>query len=488
MTTKGKHDEMTRSLQRTRWLAIGILCLASTCGKQPSPHPPATSSIAPVPIPEGYGFPGDRAVLQGWADAWDEASMRTHAWNVWAGMTADSRQQYKGAELPVWETWCGTEEVFPYTCNTTRARPRRAFQSPTQHSHVARRTGTAAPDDTKVVSFNKFNPDMASFLAEQHAGPGDAQYSYTSMQSLASLNAAWPQGTSIADRTIADAPLPAMALKPVVFVVKQSGLTPMPLWQGTSASTSAANATPETWTTCVLVDPAGASADPATAPTPATQAQIAQAVKNSSLSCQTYLYAPLATLYHFQLDADEAQAWNAVAAVNEEDSAGGLEAAAGDYAALVAMHVSTKEIENWTWQTFWWQPGSDTPNGVPGSKATMTDQVQGAWRNYAMCAAWHQTQGAGSKIMAVCWNPYLETSKGIPAGQSSNCMTCHGTATVGVIQEGSGSSAQITTLQYPESYTAPIDFDTDPQFASFTKTDFSWAIPDNATLPFIGSR
>jgi hypothetical protein len=28
----------------------------------------------------------------------------------------------------------------------------------------------------------------------------------------------------------------------------------------------------------------------------------------------------------------------------------------GDYALLAAMHASTREVDDWTWQTFWWTP------------------------------------------------------------------------------------------------------------------------------------
>jgi hypothetical protein len=458
-------------------LSLSLVAACTRPAPQPGPRQRGPGAgIVPASIPAGYGFPGDRDTLQGWADAWDETRMRTHAWDLWAGMAADSGQTFEGHALPVWETWCGTEQVFPYTCKQGRARPGRHFERPAQIAHMARRKHEPTPRDTQVVSFNKFNPEMAAYLGQQHAGPGGASYDYTSQTSLAALNAAWPAGTSIADREIEDAPIPAMSLKPVIYVVKARGLTPLPLWFGTTQSTAPVNATPETWTTCVLADPAGASVDPATAPVPATAAQIAQAVKNPALACKAYLYAPLASLYHFQMDAHEAAAWNEVAKVTEDSTEGDIQAEAGDYAVLVAMHAITKEIESWTWQTFWWQPGEDAPGGFPGTKADMTSKVEGVWRNYAMCAAWHQTRGKGSTEMAVCINPYLETSTGIPDGQRSNCMTCHGTATAGPIQDSA-----LTSLNYPENYLKPIDFDTDPRFANLTRTDFSWAIHDNAT-------
>lgn len=437
-----------------------------------------TGSIVPMDIPGGFGYPGIREEFQYWADNWVIDNITATAWNLWAGMTLDSGQTWNGANLPVWETWCGNEEVFSTTGCATLDRPARAFQAPSQVSHSAE---VATANDTQVVSFNKFNPSMANYLAAQHSGPAGANYSYISMQDLSALNSAWPNGTPIAARKLADAPYQAdsahakgftgIETKPVIFVVKATGLTPMPLWQGPAGAKSGSqnNATPETWLTCVLLDPAN-SAGSYTAPVAATPAQIAQAVTNPQLSCQTYLYAPLSTIYNFSMDQAEAEGWNSL---QEEP---GITAEAGDYGVLAAMHVNTKTTINWTWQTFWWQPGADTPNAFPGSKQGMTDNVKDAWRNYAMCSAWNQTKGNASSEMVVCFNPFLETSKGIPAGQTSNCMSCHGVATVG----SPLAKGQLPTLNYPPAYTQPIDFDNDPRFATFTRTDFSWAIPVNA--------
>ena len=69
----------------------------------------------------------------------------------------------------------------------------------------------------------------------------------------------------------------------------------------------------------------------------------------------------------------------------------------------------------------------------------------------------------------------------IPAGQTSNCMSCHGTATAG--SPLSGSPLSLPTLSYPAAYKQPIDFNNDPRYATFTRTDFSWAIPSNAFAP-----
>lgn len=452
--------------------------------------PPSPVGIQPVDVPPGFDYPGDRAQFQAWADGWEIAQITRTAWDLWAGMTADSGQSWQGASLPVWETWCGTEEVFGSGCKPLQ-RPARSFKRAVQLDHMMLKAGQTVAPDTQVVSFNKFNPPMADYLAQQHAGPGAASYQYTSMKSLVALNEAWPADTPSADRKVQESPyVPADAgnpghsaieTKPVIFVVKATGLTPMPLWQGPAGAAPGKqhNAVPESWLTCVLLDPAN-KAGSATAPAPASAEQLAQAVPNPKLSCQTFLYAPLSTIYSFKLSGEEAAAYNSA------QGEPGITAAAGDYAVLAAMHVNSKTIVNWTWQTFWWQPGTDTPNNFPGSKQGMTERVQGAWRNYASCTAWNQTKGNASADMVVCFNPFLETSTGIPAGQTSNCMSCHGTATVGPAQLQANSSpppAQIntvSTLNYPPAYDKPIDFGNDPMFSGFTRTDFSWAIPGDA--------
>ncbi|HEX5703977.1 MAG TPA: hypothetical protein VFX97_12305 [Pyrinomonadaceae bacterium] len=488
-------------------LVFALALVATSCQQSPStqtstPTPAATraAGITAADIPAGYGYPGDRAQIQGWADQWEIAKITQHTWDMWAGMTADSGQtDPDGSKLPYWETWCGTADVFGGTCGKGVARPSRPFRVPSQFTHSAQLKGSSAPaPDTQVVSFNKFNPSMAQYLNAQHAGPGTGgPYNYTSVSSLIALNNAWPSGTATVDRKVEEAPYqpstssaPGFAgieTKPVIFLVKATGLTPMPLWQGPAGSTLPTAPTPNTWTTCVLLDPAN-TGGPDVAPVLATPQQIAQAVAMPYACDKTkYLYAPLSTIYSFKMNADEAASWNAV---QKGVGGSGGTAAAGDYGVLGGMHVNSKEIINWTWQTFYWQPGPDTPNKFPGSKDGMTANVKGPWRNYASCSAYNQTQGNASTKMVVCFNPFLETATnaGIPDGLQSNCVSCHGTATVSgppITNQNPPPSANPTTLPYPPDYKKPISFGQggkpiDPRFAGFTRTDFSWAIPQNA--------
>lgn len=488
-------------------IAVLLTCVVlSSCSKEKeketetekSPVKISTTGIVPVDIPTtGFDYPGDRSQIQAWADTWQIDKITEHSWNIWAGMTTGSGQTYEGAELPVWETWCGTIDVFYKICEK-KTKPPRDFIQATQLSHNSEK---ANKSELRLVAFNKYNPAMANFMAINHPGPKDLKYDYTERQGLASLNAAWPKGTPIADRKIQDTPYSpgkatAIEIKPVMYVVKARQITTVPLWLGPMESTvaktpiagndctgvvnsSSPNAAkchpdPATWLTCVILDPNSAASIPN--PIPATEAQIKAAEKGATPKCSTFLYASLDTIYHTKMDGSEASDFNNVQAGS------GVKAEAGDFAVLTAMHINTKTIVNWTWQTMWWQPGDDTVNKFPGSKQGMTSNVKSYWRNYAMCTAYNQTEGKSSEIIQVCFNPFLETSSQIPDGLQSNCMSCHGTATAGKMVNGN-----VSTLHYPKNYTKSIDFNNDPMFKDFTRTDFSWAIPSNSLGPSVAA-
>ena len=89
-------------------------------------------------------------------------------------------------------------------------------------------------------------------------------------------------------------------------------------------------------------------------------------------ACTTYLYAPLATIYSFKMDADEAAAWNAV---QKGIGGSGGTASAGDYGVLGGMHV--KRDHQLDLADLLVATRQDAPNNFPGSKAGMTANVQG---------------------------------------------------------------------------------------------------------------
>ena len=459
-------------------MAAGLMALVGACNK--APKPPAegkvgatvveAGAVTPVPLPDSANFPVAAATINGWVASGDTAAIRGHAWSLWQGMSAPSGQILNGQNLPIWETWAGPNDVFPATqvalaankgppaaatLEARLAKPRviRNFAPPLQFHHAkgARLGALAAFGPSDITADNKFNPQAATFIDAQQPGPNGGVYSYASAAGMNKLNASWPAGTTPQNRGINEFPIRAIETKPVFGLVTAAGLTVQPLWQGPSASTNATNPTPDTWTKCVLISPTG------TGPIrPATTAEVT-ATGAQGNACTSYLWAPLSTFYAVKLSADEAAAFA---------KATGQKVAAGDFAVLLAMHVNTKEIPFWTWQTFWWQPGADTPNNFPGNKQGQPANLTTPWNNYASCTAYDQTTTPGGSTLQVCFNPYLETSPGIPAGITSNCVSCHGVALVG------------PNANYPAAYTKPIVFFTDPTYfnTQSTHTDFSWAV------------
>ena len=460
---------------------MGLLALVTACDKSPKASADGKTGttavagvITPVPL-SGPNFPVPAATINGWVANSDTAAIRGHAWDLWQAMGAPSGQILNGQNLPVWDTWADTSVVFPQPQATnaaltaTDAAPKRTtdrkFLSPAQFHHTrdARLKALAAAVHANfpIAVDSKYDPQAATFIGSKQPGPGGATFSYASGASLTKLNASWPKGTTPQNRAINEFPTEAIETKPVFGLVKANSLTVQPLWQGPSASTNAANPTPDTWKTCVLVQPGGTGA--VRAATAAEVSSVASSVQAQNLACTTYLWAPLSTFYSATLNAAEASSFNAAT------GAGSVQAAAGDYTVLLAMHVNTKEIPFWTWQTFWWQPGADTPNGFPGSKQGQPSGLTTPWTNYATCTAYAQTTTPGGSTMQLCFNPYLETSPGIPAGVTSNCVSCHGVAVV---------ATNPNNAIYPADYKKPIVFFTDPTYFNdqSTHTDFSWAV------------
>jgi hypothetical protein len=422
----------------------------------------------PIALPPSE-FPTPSAEIEAQIARNDTVALRKHAWTLWQGLTADSSQSSDGRRLPIWQTWLSEEEAFSPVAQlaalTARRRILLPLAPPRQFQHGApalRRAltfGTTTPSLKLLVSV-KMSPESASFLAAPHETPANSgqSYSYVSASDLAQLNAAFDQGhAAVKDRKIIDFPASATDLKIVFVPVNPVGLSPMPLWNGATDSIDPTLPVPNTWKTCVAVDP--------------TNSRTGTASINCNGQQVEAEIVPLKAFYSVQLDETEASTINSLSKL-----AGSAAVKAGDFQVLVAMHVTTKEIANWTWATFWWQNGKNPPNSLPGSIDDMPDasKVKDPWRNYAMCVSDSMVVPATDPKdkPVVCFNPYLETSQ--TDGLDSNCMSCHAMARIPI--------ADSTPNVYPPTYLPNdlVDLGDPAIFAGETKTDFVWAIPQSA--------
>jgi hypothetical protein len=206
----------------------------------------------------------------------------------------------------------------------------------------------------------------------------------------------------------------------------------------------------------------------------------------------------LGRFVYFRLSATNALAFNAIRSTLRGAPVG--VAVAGDPALLLSMHVTSREITRWTWQTFWWTADPTDPP-APSSKKVAADRPnklakgKGAAKNYAMSIGYDMlspatpnTGGGNNGTPIYAYNPWLGagfgpgvlpdskpwTYKGTTYdnkfGVQTNCMSCHGQANY--------TNKPVSTTP---KYTADRYIDLDaPQFKGTLKVDFLWSIPGNA--------
>lgn len=421
---------------------IGGVCLtaASVAGQG--------GGFAPVPLPDpgipGYRFPEPEPTILGWAAANDTKAMASHAWGVWTALTMKSGQRYEGQELLVFETWQTPGDLLASPARGLAAAPRnpRPLALPHQFFKSARPLAAATGGQQTVLGFVKYDPTAARHIQDKN------------LFSKAALQAMLP------DKAVMLADWPGPPTPPKAF-----------------GSTD--------WGRCVWIDiqdqkpgPGSGAVDTAckadgSSRTPATTYGVGQFIK---FRMSPAAIKSLASNRRLQALA---------------------RAATGDYAVLVAMHVTTREMKQWTWETFWWSPRPADPP-LPSGKAiadARPSQLEAPAANYAHCTAYStlfppqpNTGGQNVGESVYCYNPWLEagfdpsvlpdSQDGMYQGKvvkndvgvQTNCMSCHAQANYAP-----------GTVASPPKYTG--DRYVDLNGAAFTgtlKVDFLWSIPGNA--------
>ncbi|MGZ5431702.1 MAG: hypothetical protein ACXWH7_02145 [Thermoanaerobaculia bacterium] len=457
-------------------------------------QPPPQQQVQYVAINPQVYVP--KATIDGWINAnpIDTAAIAQHAWAIWGGMTADSGQTLNGTPLPVWETWYDSTEVYAAGAGSgpspaaiaeklkaagpkeRKANVKRLFHLPHQ-SLTHGKTGNApdalgAPGSSEavVLTFNRFTQEFRDHVWANQ---------YYDSNVLTNLNNSWTANTPTQDRTIKVFPDRAIMLKPVFVVVSGTQPTAVPYWNGTGTNATAdpLNPTSDTWKQCVLADPTGKATN--AQPLVCNQGNKGE----TTMPGGSYQVVPISAtpsesgFYAIKMTQEEVDDMKALAQIDQLQGA-----QAGDFALFVASHVSSREIDNWTWQTFWWSPTPATPPSAPPNALSPPATIAKPWNMYVGCTAYYMVTppNAPSGQPLFCYNPYLETDlSGLQnkdmsqqaTGVSSNCMTCH-------------RAAAWPENQYAQAFLLRPD---DPKwFAANTKTDFAWSMVNLAhTPPFV---
>jgi hypothetical protein len=400
-----------------------------------------------TPLPDWFKYQS-AGTVNGWVNDLDEKSITAHAWELWGALTTLTTQDLPGdkeQKAPIFETWWDRDEVLAGPGGLkSRKSGNHLIERPRQllHEHTATTT-TSRPVDT-LFDDVKYNDDIKNHIRTN-------KYYETAV--LSTINTGWKPDTPLADRKLMDFPSKSVMLKPVYQIVSGKGPTVLAYWAGPANSSTPSAPDPSTWTTHMVVVPPGLGIDPKTF--------------KLRMNDQHVTAFPLSDFYHFKLTAEEAEAASKGLRIPN--------VAAGDYAILVAMHVSSREIDNWTWQTFWWSYSKPT---IPTS---VTARVKPPFDHYQVAVGYSFLTAPNNpnSLTLTCYNPYLEAgfsnttfAKPGQLGIESSCMSCHRAAAWPIPPTG-------------RKYVANGFIDPgDPFFfTGNTKTDFLWGIPFGVPAP-----
>jgi hypothetical protein len=455
-------------------LAVGVLADAQTKRN-------AGNTFVIEDISTNLGYLRDENILLGYVAAGDWAATRRHSWNLWAAMTAPSKSSWNGQRLPVWLTWYSVAEVYGPGPKPPKDRDLALYYHRPIQAILSNPVGNSP--SSSLFAFVKYNRAAAEFVWQNE---------YHKQKTLVALQARFDKENRPTDeRTIKPFPRQAIATKPVFWLVKNSkspqsqrGLTVLPYWDP-EYPPPADGKTPDhrTWTKCVAVDPdrryPEGSIQEVAYDGKKIQAKVVYLDRFFSIPLRDNVEVAAVKTMALELSSAGGEQERMITDPNNLPEI-------GDHIILLAMHVTTKEIDSWTFQTFWWLPDSNDPTFGYDRPST----VKGVWRNYVMCNAWSmESPRLPDGALHICFNPYLEADLGptkpyvldgktLPpdpmAGTKSNCMNCHNRAGYPAFSSAPGSANMGQVAN--DGYRPPND----PYFSKMTKTDFLWSIPLHA--------
>ena len=414
------------------------------------------SCPAPRAIPAGFDYPQTAATVTGWVSTGNVARARVHGWNLFAALNTTQNGQ------PVWQSWCTETQAFssgatlkaaqaaaaPNTTNVHGGRPMRAFKlnnglttgADPINFPVAPVYAIPAPVMARYAGTKCIIPATPTSIASLANGPtlqnnGDVMIAgviynqpafdwirNNKLYQQATLNAMIPPANQT--RQMAAMPAGSIVLKPMMWPVKASGFTALPVWDDLKSDGGVYSGfeIQSQWSRAVAVTPT-----PQSTVVPASVSFLyGVTMGGKPLGPNTYArptVTGLQNFYHYRPNlATMAPCDRAILDASAYYAYGRM-FQQGDYLALVAMHIMTKEQPNWTFQSIWWH---DRPNVGPyaANRPNLpVTQAPGPWRHYLMTSTYGIPATPGGKQWPIAYNPYIELAADHPI--ATNCLNCH---------------------------------------------------------------
>lgn len=486
-------------------LAAGTTLLGEAPGaaRRAAVVPAWPSCPNPAAIPGGFDYPQSARTIEGWVASNNLPRARAHGWNLWAALNSPA-----GAK-PVWQSWCTETQAFsPVDPRGSRAkpmlaalpveptRPMRKFKldnGPTAGTEpinfpVAPVYNVPAPVAARYKGTRcmQANGELANGATLQNNGdvmiagviynkPGFDWIRSRSLYRQSTLDGLVPPAGQT--RQIVPMPSGTIALKPMLWPVKRSGFTALPVWDSKTSDNGVYSGfeIQSQWPRAVAVTPTPqALVLPSSVSFLYGVTMADSSGKQVPLGPNTYQRPRVVGLnqfYHYQPNLKTMDLCDRALLDASSYYANGRLFEQGDYLALVAMHLQTKEQAAWTFQSVWWH---DRPNDGPyAADRPAIPQARGPWQHYLMTSTYGMPATPGGKTWPVAFNPYIELAAAHPI--KTNCMNCH---------HRSAWPADSGEYQEPGGPGALDIFGLDnPVLAGKIQVDSLWSISDRALKP-----
>lgn len=436
-----------------RRLIISTLLFASSTSALALPPLPLNVPVIPIAdMTPGKPTYRTSAEIEQWKAADNRTAMKEHAWRLFAGLMQPVFDD-NGTTIRVYDTWYTLDEAVPplnqkfiqfqntLTSNSnagknsmpTLTRPKailRSLAPPGQqfaHGSASTISPSSHPTDAtlntieatqndralaeSLVSDVKYSTEISRWIVDTLIEP-DASGKLVNQYKLKSILAGGASALPFNETR-------GTMIKPAYTIVKGKGATVIGRWKenisvvnpvsiNTIQSPNNANtrvAGERTWTQeAVIVAPGGSL----------TQHVYGRNGKKLPV-------ISVNDFHYFKIDKAMATALK-TGILSELMGPNIGDIKEGDYALLTSMHIATREVDDWTWQTFWWQPKDKQTYAELGVPPDLKRKfLQKDWKplsyfkigvGYDYLTPASRATHANEAIISS--NPYLEGAFGLP--------------------------------------------------------------------------
>ncbi len=464
---------------------------AQTCSQpSPLPAPPAPQSFPTA----GFDYPATD--LQQAVDQRDHHRLRRHGWYLWAGINTPGPDN-----RPLWWSWLSSTYAYappPSKQGTIRMAPghSRTLKQINHDNTPVELTGPQYPVPRYVAKNYPFTsqgiPDGVRFQSNGDvmiAGVIYNQDAYNWLRNPAGQAPLYQASTlttqlKAGHKLVSPFPSSSVVLKHMYWPVRGDGVTALPVWNPAMAPKKPTYYGYELWPDVVGLDPSG-KVKPGQSATVSYFYGMQTPHHNHAWPTKTS-QVKVVSLQDFYYQKIDAQALNAMTCQDRallDASAFWLynrPFQAGDYLVAVASHVITKEIKDWTLQSFWWSPNPQAGPFAADRPEIPVSQARGPWRHYLETVEYGITRPDG-KTYPPAFNPYIELAAGHPL--KTNCRNCHIRAAwprQGVMPAAHPYAMyQLKPIAKDPGLLAVIPDDSSV-LTDLMRVDFQWALSDRA--------